>query len=711
MKNIAKIFRRDIKSIFTNSMAVILAVGIAVLPSLYAWFNIFANWDPYGSTGNMQVAVVIEDEGYKYRDIEINVGAQIESNLKANDAIDWQFVSKDKAMKGIESGKYYAGIEIPKGFSKSLTSIVTNNFKQPQITYYANEKKNAIATKITDKVVQTVQQEVNESFVTTVINVVSSLIDVVAEATQNGALDTFGDLQTKIDSARDTVTSVQKTVKGFENIMTLSKKLGDAVNDNNLNDVLKQADTLIDSGEDMAKLIQNSVNAITDSVDSTLTSVSKDISSASKAIDSISTKMGDDAAAPLAEAEAKMLKLKSQLEAVRDALQTVKSYLPIKSSALDTAIANVNKRISQADRILSLINSAKSGNAQSQVKKITSEMSALSSGITTVQDDYKKNIKPIIDKSLTSVIDMLTVTGNLVSDLNADLPAIQSLAGSIGSTVESGENVAASIDSLLTGVNKQLESLSKKLEGLGDSDIMNTLQNMSGTNSQQLGAFLACPVIVNTEKVYGIENYGSAMAPFYSTLAIWVGSMILIAVVKTTVKRKKEIGDNVRIYQTYFGRMSTFLLFSVVQALIICLGDLYFLKIQCYHPLMFILAGVVAAVAFNVFVYSLTFTFGDIGKSIGIIFLVIQIGGSGGTFPIDVTPNFFRTLNPYMPFTYVINAMRECVCGTYGADYWLDLLKLCAYIGVGLVIGLGVKFLVKKPICFFEKRVEKTGLF
>ena len=197
-----------------------------------------------------------------------------------------------------------------------------------------------------------------------------------------------------------------------------------------------------------------------------------------------------------------------------------------------------------------------------------------------------------------------------------------------------------------------------------------------------------------------------------STLAIWVGAMILIAVVKTEVKRKKEIGNGkIRIYQSYFGRMATFLLFSVVQAIVICIGDLYFLNIQCYHPLKFLLAGVVAAVAFTVFVYSLTFTFGDIGKSIGIIFLVIQIGGSGGTFPIDVTPNFFRVLNPYMPFTFVINAMRECVCGTYANDYWIDLLKLCAYIAVGLIIGLGVKFLVKKPVRFFEKRVEKTGLF
>ena len=270
MKNILKIYKRDLKKIFTNSMAIILAVGIAVLPSLYAWFNIFANWDPYGATGNMQVAVIIDDEGYRYRDIDINVGAQIKSNLEANDAIDWQFVSKKEAMNGIKSGKYYAGIEIPKGFSKSLTSIVTNKFRQPQITYYANEKKNAIATKITDKVVQTVQQEVNESFVTTVINVVSSLIDVMADATKNKGADMLGDLQSKIDSANDTITSVQKTVNGFENIMKVSRSLSDTIDSDNLNALLKDSGELVDNGTEMAEIIQLSIGSLTSTADSVL---------------------------------------------------------------------------------------------------------------------------------------------------------------------------------------------------------------------------------------------------------------------------------------------------------------------------------------------------------------------------------------------------------------------------------------------------------
>ena len=711
MKNIGKIFLRDIKNIFTNSMAIILAVGIAVLPSLYAWFNIYANWDPYGATGNMQVAVVIEDEGFRFHDIDIDVGAQIEANLKANDAIDWQFVSKTEAMEGIESGKYYAGIEIPAGFSESLTSIATSDFKQPQITYYANEKKNAIATKITDKVVQTVQQEVNESFVTTVINVVGSLIDVVADATQSGAMDTFNDLQSKIDAASDTITSVQKTVDSFQDVITLSKTLSDAVNDNHLNEVMNSTTELLACGTDMTKLLQSSIDGITTSVDTVLSQTTVTLDETAALIDGISNKSAADAAEPIAEARAKLLELKARLTTVKDTLENVKTYLPIELPAIDEAIAKLDKRMAEIDTVVGMLDQAASGATQAEVKKITDAISNLGGDLTTIRNDYKTDIQPVINENLSALLELLRVTGDFVSDLNGDMPALQALTAGIDSSVQSGEEIISSVDSLLSGIKKQLDSLSDKIEGLGESEILNTLQNMSATNSEQLGAFLACPVLIETDKVYSIENYGTAMAPFYSTLAIWVGSVILIAVVKTAIKRKSEIGERVGTTQGYFGRMLTFLAFSVVQALIICLGDLYFLKIQCLHPAKFIFAGIVAAIAFTVFIYSLAYTFGDIGKAIVIICLVIQIGGSGGTFPIDVTPNFFQTLNPYMPFTFVINAMRECVCGTYANDYWIDLLKLCAYIGVGLVVGIGVKFLVKKPSRFFEKRIEKTGLF
>ncbi|MBQ8980598.1 MAG: YhgE/Pip domain-containing protein [Eubacterium sp.] len=711
MKNIFKIYKRDLKKLFTNSMAIILAVGIAVIPSLYAWFNIYANWDPYGSTGNMQVAVIIEDEGYTFKEIDINVGKQIRSNLEANDLIDWQFVSKNEAISGIKAGKYYAGIEIPKGFSKSLTSIVTDDFKQPQIKYYANEKKNAIATKITDKVVQTIQQEVNESFVTTVINVVSSLIDFVADASQHGAMDTFGDMSSKLRKAGTSIAGVRKTVDSLSAVIDATKELSAAVDGKKVNSLIDASGNIVDSGEDLAKLLQTGVGNLTSSVDTALADTSAELGTAANEIEGVAGKSDAEIVEKLTKVQARVLKLKAELETVLGALKAVQDFLPVKLTALDKMITDTQGRLDKLGKVESLISSALKSPIKNKINSIISEMNALTVGVAGLQTSYKKDVKPTVDKNLTSVIDALRVTGDIIADLSGDLPMLQSLAKSLDATTDSSADIVKALNNLLNTVESEIDSLADRIDGLGDSELMNTIKNMMSKNSEQLGEFLACPVILDTEKIYGIENYGSAMAPFYSTLAIWVGSMILIAVVKTNVKRKKEIGDNVRMPHAYFGRMLTFLTFAIAQSLIICLGDLYFLKIQCFHPGKFLFVGVFAGFVFSMFIYSLTFALGDIGKSVGIILLVVQIGGSGGTFPIDVCPSFFQAIHPFLPFTFVVNAMRECVCGTYAGDYWLDLLKLSAYIAAALVVGLGVKFIVKKPIRFFEKQVEKTDLF
>lgn len=710
MKNIFKIFKRDLKNIFTNSMAIILAVGIAVLPSLYAWFNIYANWDPYGSTGNMQVAVVIEDEGYNYRNIDINVGEKIKQSLAANDLIDWQFISKKEALSGIKSGKYYAAIEIPKGFSQSLTSIVSSEFKQPQITYYANEKKNAIATKITDKVVQTVQLEVNESFITTVINVLGGVLEVVAQNTKDNAGAFLTDLHSKIDDANDSIASIKKTMESFESLMKVTQTLSDATDKLDLQSLSNSSEQVLKNGADMAKVLQNSISVLGSSVDTAFVQIQTGLNGATSDISAISGASSAKAAELAGKSISKVSQYKAKLQSVKTALESVKSSLSLSLPAIDKLISKINTTIIKTDKVISALTAVKKGESQTKINQIISQITSAASDVSSFRSDYKNNVKPVIVKNLSSLIDMLSVTGNLIAQLKGEKPALDALASALKDAAKGGGDLIGAIDKLLTETSKELSDLAEKIDGLKDSEIVNAIQNMAGKDSERVGEFIACPVKVDTKKIYGIENYGSAMAPFYSTLALWVGAMILIAVVKTEVKKKNELGA-LKSHQTYLGRMLIFLLFSVTQSLIICLGDLYFLKIQCYHPFKFIFAAVAAAVAFTVFIYSITAAFGDIGKAIGIVFLVVQIGGSGGTFPIDVTPKFFRVINPYLPFTFVIEAMRECVCGTYANNYWIYLLKLLAYVAIGLIIGLFVKLLVKKPIRFFDKRIKQTGLF
>lgn len=711
MKPVFKIFIRDLKKIFTNSMAIILTVGVLVLPSLYAWFNIYANWDPYGkaSTGNMQIAVINEDEGYTYKELELNVGKEIVTSLSGNDTINWQFVSKADGINGVEAGRYYAAIEIPSGFSKSMTSIVSSQFKTPEITYYANEKKNAIATKITDKVVQTVQGQVNESFITTVVNIVDKLLGTVIEEAQNSDTGTVATIQNQIKSAKSNIATIQSTVDSFQSIMKIAQDLDSSLSDQSIKKVLTDANKTIKSTQDVITVTKASVSSVTSSLDSVLGFSSSSLSDAAKKLNGLGKLSHSSAVTALTDVANRVNEMHNRISTTVTALEGVNNALPTKLSSLTNLINNLKSIDSKLQSLSSTISTAlNSGNASGAISTVASQLNDISGLINSSSGDYRSNVKPALDKSVNSLLEIMTDVSNIITALSSSKD-INTISATLNDSITAGSDMVTALSTLLKNCTNQLDDLSKKIQGLSDSELVNTVYNLTVGNADELGDFIACPVTVNTEKVYGIENYGSAMAPFYTTLAIWVGAIILIAIFKPTVRHKKELGK-VNSVQSYFGRGLTFVCFALIQGLIICLGDLYFLKIQCYHPFLFILASCAASLVFSMFMYSLASAFGDIGKAVAVILLVIQLGGSGGTFPIDVTPAFFRMIHPYLPFTFVINAMRECVCGTYGNDYWFDLLKLSAYIAVSLVIGLVFRFVFKKPIKFFNKKIEETEL-
>ena len=153
-----------------------------------------------------------------------------------------------------------------------------------------------------------------------------------------------------------------------------------------------------------------------------------------------------------------------------------------------------------------------------------------------------------------------------------------------------------------------------------------------------------------------------------------------------------------------------FMLFSVVQALIICLGDMYILGIQCLAPVKFVLVGILAAITFSNIVYTFTICLGDVGKAICIVLLIIQVAGAGGTFPVELTPSFFNQLNPFMPFTHGINAMRECIGGFYENNYISSLIKMCVYFPIFFIFGTVFRKPLIRMMNFFHRKLDETGL-
>lgn len=709
MKMIFKIFKRDIKKIFRNSMAIILAIGLAVLPSLYAWFNIYANWDPYGSTGNMQVAVINNDEGAVIKTFTVNVGSQIETNLKANDLIDWQFVSKEEGINGVKAGKYYAAIEIPSGFSNSLTSIMSSEFKQPQIVYYANEKKNAIATKITDKVVQTVQTEVNESFITTIVNLMNQVFGFVLDENDISGDAIFNKISNEINETKASVADLNNSIGTFSDISELLKQLGSSMSSEKVSNLLNSTNDVINDTSDVVKITQTSVSGVVDNIGTLLSGVTSSLDNAAEIVENFSP--DQNSIEVLKTAAQTCTNMATVLDTVCTMLNQLNQSLPNPITAIDDLVKTLTENAVVLRDLGVKLNAAADGAYEGTLSDIAASIREVSSSLKASMNDYNNTVKPQAEKMVSNLLSTLDSASKMIGLLDDDVPTVDTLIKTLNASLDSGVGLFGSLQSMLKNFENELDNLSEKIDTLSNSEEFNTFLNVMSENADKLGEFIACPVQVETDKIYGIDNYGSAMAPFYSTLAIWVGAVILIAIINTNVKHKKELGAPVKPYQEYFGRGLLFIAFAIVQALIVCLGDLYFLGIQCYHPVKFLFAGCFAAVVYAMLIYSLAYTFGDIGKAAVVVLLVIQIGGSGGTFPIDVTPKFFQAINPYLPYTFVINAMRECVCGTYGGDYWLDLLKLSAYILIALLIGLVLKIPFRKPIRFFNKKIEETDVF
>lgn len=709
MKMIFKIFKRDIKKIFRNSMAIILAIGLAVLPSLYAWFNIYANWDPYGSTGNMQVAVINNDEGAVIKTFTVNVGSQIETNLKANDLIDWQFVSKEEGINGVKAGKYYAAIEIPSGFSNSLTSIMSSEFKQPQIVYYANEKKNAIATKITDKVVQTVQTEVNESFITTIVNLMNQVFGFVLDENDISGGAIFNKISNEINETKASVADLNNSIGTFSDISELLKQLGSSMSSEKISNLLNSTNDVINDTSDVVKITQTSVSGVVDNIGTLLSGVTSSLDNAAEIVENFSP--DQNSVEVLKTAAQTCTNMATVMDTVCTMLNQLNQSLPNPITAIDDLVKTLTENAVVLRDLGVKLNAAADGAYEGTLSDIAASIREVSSSLKASMNDYNNTVKPQAEKMVSNLLSTLDSASKMLGLLDDDAPTVDTLIKTLNTSLDSGVGLFGSLQSMLKNFENELDNLSEKIDTLSNSEEFNTFLNVMSENADKLGEFIACPVQVETDKIYGIDNYGSAMAPFYSTLAIWVGAVILIAIINTNVKHKKELGAPVKPYQEYFGRGLLFIAFAIVQALIVCLGDLYFLGIQCYHPVKFLFAGCFAAVVYAMLIYSLAYTFGDIGKAAVVVLLVIQIGGSGGTFPIDVTPKFFQAINPYLPYTFVINAMRECVCGTYGGDYWLDLLKLSAYILIALLIGLVLKIPFRKPIRFFNKKIEETDVF
>ena len=719
LKHVFQIFARDLKKIVRNPFALIVAIGITIIPSLYAWFNIAACWDPYGNTQGISVAVANTDDGYELSGVSVNVGGMIIDNLAKNDQIGWKFVDEQQAHQGVEDGSYYAALIIPHDFSNKIASVLSDDVQRPSIEYYVNQKKNAIAPKITDKGVSVIQQQINETFISTATEVIGNLLNTADQDIQNAK-------RKPLDGLIESLQKADNSLEDFSTAVSAFKEASLAIDDvlNTVEGTMPQAQTTlndaIQSVEDVQDLINSSKTASTQ-VSSSLEDIAgfaKDTgSSARQSLNDAFSLLSTDtqaAANKLREAKDSLYRVVDFNNKIITSLQGINSALPLPLEGVKHLIGKLESSNGSLNQLINSIEEAsrtleETGSLPLDTQnKITASLDRAQGDLSDILSIYKTSVRPSLEKAIDDVYTSMGNLSGLLTSMGTTIPGIdQSLKGTsnaLSHTVDALEEVNTLIDK----TRNKISGLVSELNNTSADERWDKLLEIIRNDPSVTASFMSSPVQINTNNLYSIENYGSAMTPFYTILCLWVGGLVLVAIFKCRVKEDDQLKD-LKPTEIYFGRYLIFLFIGLLQTLIVCLGDLYMLKIQCDNVPLFLLSGFVASIVFTNIIYTLTISFGDVGKALAVILLVVQVAGAGGTYPIEVMPQFFQSVNPLLPFTHGINAMRETIAGIYQNAYWMDMLKMLAYLPISLFVGVVLRKPLIKLNQFFEKRLEETG--
>lgn len=735
MRNIIAIFKRDLSRIRGSVVALIVAVGLVIVPTLYAWFNIAGSWDPYGNTGNLKVAVANSDDGYMSDliPVRVNIGDTVVSALRENDQLDWRFVSESDAVEGVRSGEYYAAVVIPENFSSRMMTVFSSDAEHAEIVYYENQKANAIAPRVTDKAASTVRQQIDETFAKTISDVGLATTSSLLEFMDGDQIAAYaGNLSGTLAGAITTLRDASGSVDEFAGLLQSSTGLLDSTSDllASAGTASKDAEALVGDAKTGLSGMHDALDAAVAAINQSLKDSAGDYDAAAKAIDeafgaadahvSLTVTQLRDASADVAKRASDMRDVQDNILAVERDVEgsnlpeKLKAELVQKIDIVANTVGNVaNQQELLAKHLSDAAASLETGAADARAKAqaVKDGIAEAKGSIGGVKDSYNATLKQQISDLSDAVADVARRGSDMADDLGATVTDLSHAASALSDDLAGAHEVLAGASADLVSAADDLQRLKEGLDTAVTSGDLDRVRELIGSDPAALADALAAPVALDRQAVYHIKNYGSAMAPFYTTLSIWVAGIVLAAMLKANVDEAdvKALG-NPRLHEIYLGRYAFFALLAFAQAALVCAGDLLFFGIQCEHPFQFMLVGWLAGFVFSNMIYTLTVSFGDIGKAIAVVLLVMQVAGSGGTFPIEMTADFFQAVYPFLPFTHAINAMHAAMAGAYGMEFWIELGTLALYLIPSLALGLVFRRPVIRANRWIIEKLEETKL-
>ncbi|AQW20824.1 hypothetical protein PL11_002285 [Lentilactobacillus curieae] len=716
IRNIRKIYLRDIKAIFKHKAALLTLTALCILPSLYTLVNVGAIWNPYSTqeTERIPVAVVNQDKGANFNGEQLNFGKQVIKSLKSNKKIGWRFVDSATAERKLKQGKYYAEIVLPKDFSSKLTSIASNNPQKANVTFKTNTKNSPMGVKITETAAQSLVTEIKKKFVFQINETIFSYL--------NNAGNKLSNKQANILQLKDLIIALNDG-------MTLATGSLSAINDtaNGMTTALSQLKVVNQAAQG-----NNSLQEIADGNTGTLQNTRQSLNSASKTV--------KDNLSQINQRQARVDGLVSQLNSA------LKQRNQSRISSLSQAAKSEVDIIKSQTKILAAFLSAFDSN-NSQIKSLTNQLnsatgrlSSESSALRSLQastNGSAASISSAVDRVISSNQQVRRQLNNSITgSLNSASGAIDSMVANAIDSSQKASSILGSvnrvkqlndnaIDSAISGnklianstnkLAKQLDAykgdiatISNKLKLTSNGDIAEILSILQ-SNPKLLAGDLTTLFNVKSESIYRVATFGEAFAPSYMALSVWVGCTMLIAVLKTTVPKRRRFRQVSR-HEEYFGKMLLFWTLSLIQTFIIITSTILVLHVHVANVFVVYLVGMFVSLTFSTMIYTAASLLGNLGTALMVMLVALQLAGSGAMYPVQLNPLIFRIIQPLFPFTYGVGAFREAIGGINIQSLGVDFFFLTFMSAVAILLGSILKIRIKRVSDKLNKAFKETGI-
>lgn len=716
MRNVFRIIRSDARHITRSAVAMVILMGLCLVPCLYAWFNIFSNWDPYGesATSRIRVAVFSEDKGADMLGLELNIGDTIIETLESNDQIGWVFAkSKREALGRVYSGDCYAALIVPETFSRDFVSFMSLRFKHPQLQYYENGKKNAIAPKITGQAKTSVQNQVNATFLSTVVSSVAEVVEVL-ESNGVDIQEMLKDLSEKLLELKDKLSAANTTIDSLSSLAAASRNLLSASST-----LVADMSLAIGYSEDLAALMQSNMAVNSATLQQSIAAVAEGLQGAQNNMDSfysdLSSLLNEDGPLDTLAQEGIESRKQAAMQMQQNAEEMARIAGENNLEGMQLQMELIARSMGRIVERMEVLQNTDPENPDSwQVKR--TEIQGMLDDLGSARSALGGAAASAAESLGLAVADRLTDASNMVGGVADALSRVETATSNVANelyalsgTMGNLESHAYQAKAGILNAQAKLTELAEFIDALAESEYLKEVLTLLHEGPDVLSEKIASPIAVADEILFQVDSYGSQMSPFYTVLAQWVGALFCAVLLKTRM-REEDKPRRLTMPQHFFGRYGLFFFVGVTQAVITSAGDLWYIGITCEHPGLFMLAAVVTGICFTMINYSLAFTLGAAGLAASVIIMVFQVGGAGGTYPVEVLPPIFRKLYPFMPFKFAMNAMREAISGMYRDNYLWDIGMMLLIVALFILFAFLAYLPGKWLNGLLEKAKEKTGI-